>query len=133
MQGEKPEEPSCGGKLSDIILARKLYAYGDQDDYWDDPNCLGWVRHGTWDKPAGLAVVMSNTKPGQLRMAVGKEHAGEQWTDVLGWEPDPVTIGEDGFAMFPCPGTSCAIFVNKDAKGRDRFGKFNQDIYGKKN
>jgi len=51
MQGENPEEPSCGGKLSDIILARKLYAYGDQDDYWDDPNTIGWVRHGVSHSP----------------------------------------------------------------------------------
>lgn len=27
------------------------------------------------------------------------------------------------------PGTSCSIYVNKEAKGRDRFGKFDDDIY----
>jgi len=87
-------------------------------------------------------------------MAVGIEHKGEVWTDVLGWEPKEVTIGDDGFGEFDwyvtfwqhhamrrtdlltyycdySSGTSCAIYVNKDAKGRDRFGKFDDDIYKK--
>lgn len=31
MKGENPEDPACGGSLSNIILARHLYAYGSQD------------------------------------------------------------------------------------------------------
>src|SRR6202044_1377600 len=30
MKGEHPEPPSCKGKLPDLALARKLYAYGEQ-------------------------------------------------------------------------------------------------------
>jgi alpha-amylase len=45
-EGDKKEDPCCGGKLSDIMLARKLYAYGDQEDYFDKANCIGWVRRG---------------------------------------------------------------------------------------
>jgi len=33
-------------------------------------------------------------------MAVGIEHKGEVWTDVLGWAPKEVTIGDDGFGEF---------------------------------
>ncbi|KAK4944405.1 hypothetical protein LTR66_014507, partial [Elasticomyces elasticus] len=40
IKGEHAEPPSCGGKLPDLILARKLYAYGEQDDYWDQKNCI---------------------------------------------------------------------------------------------
>lgn len=123
MKGDHAEPPSCGGKLPDMILARKLYAYGDQEDYWDDANCIGFVRRGTQAHPSGLACVMSNAANGEIKMAVGGEHAGELWTDVLGWQMDEVTIGDDGFAVFPCPGTSVSIWVNKHADGRDRFGK----------
>ena len=56
-------------------------------------------------------------------MHVGEMHAGEKWTDVLGWEKGEVEIGSDGFGIFPCPGISLAVWVNKDAEGRDRFGK----------
>jgi len=125
------EPPACGGKLPDLTLARKLYAYGAQEDYFDDPNCIGFVRRGTWDKPAGLACVMSNAGPGQKRMAVGEMHAGQVWTDVLGFEEKEVQIDGDGFGMFPCPGTSVSVYVRKDAEGRDQFGKFDADIYGK--
>lgn len=128
---DAPEEPpSCGGKLPDIILARKLYNYGVQEDYFDEPNCIGWVRRGTWDKPAGLACVMSNAGPGTRHMCVGSEHKGEVWTDVLGWETGEVTIDEGGWGDFPCPGISVAIWVRKDAEGRDQFPtNFDSDIY----
>ena len=121
--------PSCSGKIPDMALARKLYAYGEQNDYWDQPNLIGWVRRGTWDKPDGCAVVMSNAGDGEKRMYVGEMHAGEKWTDVLGWEGREIDIGQDGFGMFPCGSCSVRIYVNKAAKGRDRFGKFNDKIY----
>ncbi|KAK9472894.1 glycoside hydrolase superfamily [Dipodascopsis tothii] len=120
---EGAEPPACGGQLPDLVLARTLYAYGEQNDYFDDANCLGWVRRGTWDRPDGCAVVLSNAEPGQQRMFVGEEHAGEVWTDVLGWEPNAATVGDDGFAEFSCPGTSVAVFVREDAPGRDRFSR----------
>ena len=75
--------PSCGDQLGDLILARKLYAYGEENPYFDYPTCVGWVRRGTWDRKDGCAVVMSNAGPGEKRMFVGKEHKGEVWTDVV--------------------------------------------------
>lgn len=117
----KPEGPVP--HIADLILARKLYAYGDQEDYFNEANCIGWVRRGTEEHPSGLACVMSNTAPGQIKMAVGEMHAGEKWTDVLGNETKEVEIGGDGFAMFPCATTSVSVWVCKDAEGRDGFGK----------
>ena len=129
-QGKFAEKPSCGGKLPDIALARKLYAYGEQGDYMEEPNCIGWVRRGTWDKPDGVAVAMSNAGPGQRKMLVGKEHAGETWTDILGWEKNETKIDDEGWGVFNCPAVSVAIWVNKDAQGRDQFpAKFDADIY----
>ncbi|KAF1810718.1 putative alpha-amylase [Eremomyces bilateralis CBS 781.70] len=128
--GEHPEPPSCGGKLPDLILARKLYGYGEQNDYFDEENCIGWVRQGTSDRPNGLACVMSNAGPGERKMLVGNEHAGEVWTDLLGWQPDEVTIDEEGWGLFKCPGISISVWVSKSAEGRDRFpAKFDSDIY----
>lgn len=76
-------EPACGGQLGDFVLARKLYAYGEEDSYFDFPTCIGWVRRGTWDRKNGCAVVLSNAGPGEKKMYVGTEHAGETWTDVV--------------------------------------------------
>jgi alpha-amylase len=121
MQGKHAEPPSCGDKLADIVLARSLYTYGEQDDYFEEPNCIGWVCRGTWDHQFGLACVMSNAGPGQRRMCVGEMHAGEIWTDLLGWEEGEVQIDPKGWGMFSCPGISVSIWVNSKAEGRDRF------------
>jgi len=124
------EPPACGGKLPDLILARNLYSYGQQDDYFEEANCIGWVRHGTWDKPYGLACVMSNAGPGQRKMNVGKMHANETWTDVLGWEKGEVKIDDEGWGVFSCPEISVAVWVNREAEGRDKFpAQFDEDIY----
>jgi alpha-amylase len=130
MKGDNPEPPSCGDKLADLILARKLYAYGDLNDYWNDANCIGWVRRGTHDRKDGCAVVMSNTGPGVIQMHVGPEHEGEVWTDILGWEQGELIIDEQGNGVFKCPGCSVAVWVKKDAAGRDQFPvNFDSDIY----
>ncbi|KAK3371138.1 glucan 1,4-alpha-maltohexaosidase [Lasiosphaeria ovina] len=130
IKGEHPFPPSCGGALSKLVLARKLYAYGKQADYFDYETCLGWVRYGTWDRRFGCATVLSNAGPGTKRMHVGEMHAGERWTDVLGWSSGEVVIGHDGFADFTCSQTSVSIWVNKDAEGRDKFaGEFDSNIY----
>lgn len=124
------EEPACGGRLPDIILSRALYSYGEQNDYFDEANCIGWVRRGTWDHPAGCAVVLSNSGPGERRMNVGDMHKGQVWTDVLAWSDREVTIDDEGWGTFPCPGVSMSIYVRKDAEGREKFPvKFNTDIY----
>ena len=95
----------------------------------DNPNLVGWVRRGTWDRPNGVAVVLSNAENGEIRMAVGTEHKGEVWTDIMGWNSQTVHIGDDGFGVFPVGSCSVSIFAKKDAPGRDKFGKFDDDIY----
>ena|SRR5947207_1261349 len=122
MKGPSPEPPACAGKLPVLIATRKHFAYGEQDDYWDEANCVGWVRRGTHDKPYGCAVVLSNKGPGTKRMFIGSEHKGEVWTDVLGWEQSEVVIGDDGWTDFVCPSASCAVWVNKIAPQRDGLG-----------
>ncbi len=75
--------PSCRGCLADLVLARKLYAYGPEESYFNSRNCIGWVRRGTWDRLDGCAVVLSNAGPGEKSMFVGQTHAGEVWTDIV--------------------------------------------------
>jgi alpha-amylase len=64
---------------------------------------------------------MSNVGPGQRKMFVGKQRAGEIWTDLLGWEETETKIDDEGWGIFNCPGVSVAIWVNKVAKGREQF------------
>ena len=45
--------------LDTLLYARKDLAYGEQTDYFDDPNCIGWTRSGNEDCTP-LAVTISN-------------------------------------------------------------------------
>lgn len=66
---------------------------------------------------------MSNAGPGEKRMHVGEMHAGEHWTDVLGWSDREVEIGNDGFAVFLWGQCSVSVYVNKHADGRERLSE----------
>ena len=123
IRGPEPHGPTCGGQLADLILARKLYAYGKQRDYFDKPNSIGWTRQGTWDRENGLAVIMSNAGPATKKKYVGMEHAGDTWSDVLRCGAGPVVIRRSGKGIFHCSSKSIAVFVKCDAEGRDEFGK----------
>ena len=87
-----------------MVLARRLFAYGTQTEYFaDDRLCVGFTRRGRLGGGPGLAVLMSAVACGcegeylgseagawcksnikTKRMYVGAEHAGERWTDILG-------------------------------------------------
>ena len=50
-------------KIGQLLLARKMFAYGSSKDYFQHRNCIGFVRMGTFEHP-GCVVVMSNESPG---------------------------------------------------------------------
>jgi alpha-amylase len=106
-----------------MMLARKLWAYGSQYDYFDDPDCVGFTRfgHSSQSDGNGLAVVMTNAwEYKEKAMFVGTRHAGETWTDVLKWWPGQVVIGADGWGLFPVGHRSVGVWVNAAATGRDK-------------
>jgi len=119
-EGSNPQQPVS--QLNYFILARKNFAFGDVIDYFDHPNCIGWVRTGDAEHD-GLAIVVCNGDEGWKDMEVGAQHAGETWTDVLGWHPGQVVIGNNGWATFRCPARSVSLWAKTDARGREQFTK----------
>lgn len=57
-------------------------------------NCVAWVRVGDEHHDGCVTVICNGKADGEKRCEVGKEHAGEKWTDVMGWHQGEVTIGE---------------------------------------
>ncbi|KAI7217253.1 glycoside hydrolase family 13 protein [Hortaea werneckii] len=128
--------------LPDLMLARRLFAYGPQKDYWDAMSCIGFTRQGSPDKAgSGCAVIMSIGEPidesakeneqwTQKGMEIGQP--GEIWVDILG-EPGSraeVQIGDDGWGLFTCKEKSVGVFVRQDAAGVEKFPTgFNVDVY----
>ena len=56
------EEPIAAG-LKLVIEARKKFAYGTQRDYFQERNCIGFVREGD-ETHDGCAVLLSNADRG---------------------------------------------------------------------
>lgn len=107
--------------LGDLMLCRRLFAYGKQTDYWKSRNCIGWTRVGTGDRP-GCAVVFSVGNPKILHsidMAIGTP--GEVWMDILGNFPDEVTIDNTEIGKFSCYAFGVSVYVKKGLKETGRF------------
>lgn len=102
--------------LGKLIKLRSRYAYGEQTDRMEDEHLIGWTRGGDLYHPnSGLAVVMSDSEPGSLRMEIGAAHAGAVFHDALGNCPEPVTIDEEGFGTFNTEGRSLSVWVREGA------------------
>ncbi|GER67343.1 hypothetical protein BpJC7_13630 [Weizmannia acidilactici] len=113
------DHPIPGKKdaIAPLLYVRLEKVYGEQDDYFDHPNTIGWVRRGVSELPhSGCAVVISNGNGGEKRMFVGKERAGEIWVDVTGARKEKITIEEEGFARFPANGGSVSVWIEEENK-----------------
>jgi alpha-amylase len=112
--GISGEEPIEGNKeaIDPLLYARYHKAYGDQEDYFDHPNTIGWIRRGVPDiEGSGCAVVITNDNQGEKRMFVGEERAGQVWVDVTKTREDRISIGPDGFANFPVNRESVSVWA----------------------
>ena len=78
-------------------------------DYFDDPNCIGWIRSGS-DNQSPLAIVISNAKANSKIMFVGQEWADQTFVDLLGNHPDQVTINAEGYGDFPATERSLSVW-----------------------
>ena len=111
MKGEgSPHRP-----ILDILLdARRSRAFGEQTDYFDHPNTVGFTRSGDAQHPdSGLALLLSNVEDGEKVMSVGVMHANETWHEITGSYDDELTIGDDGKALFKVHGGKLAVWVRK--------------------
>ncbi len=111
-------EPSPHRGLLDTLLTiRKNIAFGEQREYFDHPNTVGFTRAGDDKHPhSGCAVLISNGEDGSKHMEVGTCHAGETWVEATGNIADTVTIGEDGWADFPVHGGNVAVWIPQAAQ-----------------
>lgn len=96
--------------LENLLLARKDYAYGEQNVYFDDVHCIGFSRLGDADHK-GCAIVMSNDHESSKRMEMGSTYAGINFYDLLGHLPQTICIGEDGWGDFPCAAASVSVWI----------------------
>ena len=103
-------------RLRTLIRVRHDFAYGEQHDYIDDYDVIGWTREGDTDHPnSGIAVLLSDKRDGKKRMYIGKQFAGKCFRDCMRKVRDVVTIDENGFGDFIVQGFSSAVWVTEEA------------------
>ena len=112
IEGEFAQE-SFQEVLDTLLYARKELAYGEQIDYFDDPNCIGWTRSGN-EGGTPLAVTISNDVANSKTMEIGSDWAGQTFHDILGNCSDTVTIDEDGWGDFPVSEKSVSVWTIQD-------------------
>lgn len=105
------------GLIKTLLDARRTYAFGEQDNYFDHPNTIGFVRRGDEFHPgSGVVVLISNGDDGFKDMYVGESRKGQTWHEITGNIKEEVTIADNGKAMFPVHGGKLAVWVQKEIK-----------------
>ena len=103
--------PSHRFLIDKFLYARKTHSCGSQDDYFDHPNCIGWVRTGDTENPGAMAVVLSNGEAGTKRMKT--DHPNGEFVDLTGHVTESVVADSEGHAEFRCPARSVSVWVPK--------------------
>ncbi|KAF8233221.1 glycoside hydrolase family 13 protein [Tricholoma matsutake] len=95
-----------------LIEVRKLFAYGQTQDYFADKNCIGFVRTGDATH-AGCAVLISNKENDfvhSIRMHVGFNHAGSIFRSFM-QRDGRVEIDAEGWGAFSCFANHVQVWV----------------------
>lgn len=112
LKGEIKKDP-LKEMLDKMLDVRKKYAFGNQDEYFDDPQVVGWVRR-TDEKTSSLAVLISIGDMAEKQMFVGEEEAGKTYIDLSGNNKNQVTIDEDGNGIFEVGPGSVSYWAEKE-------------------
>lgn len=95
--------------IDKFLHARQTYAFGEQYDYFDHQNTIGWTRLGTDENPGGMAVILTNGGDGSKWMEVG--HPNTTYIDLTEHIKESITTTDDGWAEFRCNGGSVSVWV----------------------
>lgn len=100
--------------LQTLLKVRKYYAYGEQYDYLNNRNVIGFTRLGDYEHPdSGLAVVMSDARGGAVQMNVGKNLANTIFYDCTGNLSETVYVDNDGNGIFYCKDGSVSVWIKQ--------------------
>lgn len=110
------EEPVEGKQLAidPLLYIRQNKAYGEQDDYFDHPNVIGFVRRGNGNKTGCAVIINSSEEEAEKQMFVGKERAGEVWYDYTNTREDRITIDEEGNGLFKVNPGSVSVYCEEE-------------------
>ncbi len=96
--------------IDNFLEARKVAVGGSTVDYFDHPNCIGWVSSGL-NNGKSMAVVMSNGGDGWKKMSTNKPDIS--YRDITKHYADIVTTNARGEATFKCRGGKVSVWLEE--------------------
>ncbi|PZO41920.1 MAG: alpha-amylase [Pseudanabaena frigida] len=97
--------------INKFLFARKAYGYGDQHDYFDHPNTIGWMRLGNQEHPGAMAVVLTNSAAGNKWMNTFRPNT--KFYDSTGHIKELVQTNSQGWGNFLCNGGSVSVWLQQ--------------------
>lgn len=97
--------------IDKFLYARQHHAYGDQYDYFDHPDVIGWSRLGDDAHPKSMAVILSDGAGGSKWMDVGALNA--TFLDITEHIKEPISTNEYGWGEFRCNGGSVSVWIEQ--------------------
>ena len=105
--------PGMKNKIDLLAKIRKNYAYGEQNDYFNEPDLIGWVRRGDEEHHGKCAVLISLKEKKSIRMFVGDEEKGKIYRDFTGNCQDTITIDEENYGEFTVEPGSISVWLEE--------------------
>jgi len=103
--------PSHRWIIEKFLDVRKKYAFGDQYDYFDHPNFVGWTRTGNEHHHGGIAVLISNGENGLKNMQTTSPNT--TYIDITEHIDKPVLTNNEGWGEFLCQAGSVSVWIPK--------------------
>ena len=100
--------------IDKLLYARTRYAYGEQKDYFDHQNIIGWTRLGDSEHPKSMALLMSNGPGGSKWMETGKPNTS--YLDITAHVKEPVHTNNSGWGEFRCNGGSVSVWIEEESR-----------------
>ena len=97
--------------IDKFLWARKAYGLGEQHDYFDHPNTIGWTRLGEAAHPGAMAVVLSNGADGHKWMNLFRPH--KTFYDLTEHIREKVTTDANGWGNFRCLGKKISVWLQE--------------------
>ncbi|MGN0407558.1 MAG: alpha-amylase [Bacteroides sp.] len=114
-----------------LIKIRELFAYGEETDYFDDSDLVGFTRSGDDEhENSGVAVIITDRSAGVKKMNVGEKFAGCSFVDALGHFKEPVLIDDNGDGMFSVCDGSVSVWIS-EAADTSLYGIYNNITNGR--
>ncbi|NLY09054.1 MAG: alpha-amylase [Tissierellia bacterium] len=109
--GEYPMD-SYKDFIDKLLFLRKRYATGNQEDIFDDSNCIAWIRHGKEPQASKLIVLVSNGTIAEKTICLGTKEAGSTYYNYLD-DSQTTTLDNEGVGVFSVGKSFCSAYIKK--------------------